>query len=158
MNSKFLTVAVCVSICILFAFAGSLFTPEPGSWYYTTLQKPSWNPPDWIFPPVWTLLFILMGVALSMVLEVGMEKKEVRQSAALFGLQLFLNLGWSASFFGMRSPLAGFVEIVILWLAIVATIVSFSRVSRPAALLLVPYICWVSFASFLNFTILRLNP
>ncbi|NTU92963.1 MAG: tryptophan-rich sensory protein [Chlorobiaceae bacterium] len=158
MNSKFLTVAVCVSICILFAFAGSLFTPEPGSWYYTTLQKPSWNPPDWIFPPVWTLLFILMGVALSMVLEVGMEKKEVRQSAALFGLQLFLNLGWSASFFGMRSPLAGFVEILILWLAIVATIVSFSRVSRPAALLLVPYICWVSFASFLNFTILRLNP
>ncbi|NTV01694.1 MAG: tryptophan-rich sensory protein [Chlorobiaceae bacterium] len=158
MNNKLLTAGLCVAICMLFAFAGSLFTPEPGSWYYTTLNKPAWNPPDWLFPPVWTVLFVLMGVSLSLVLNVGMQQKEVRAGVMLFGLQLLLNLGWSASFFGLRSPLAGFIEILVLWSGIVATIVAFGRVSRPAALLLVPYLCWVSFASYLNFTILQLNP
>lgn len=158
MNNKFRSALLCIAICMLFAFAGSLFTPEPGSWYYTTLQKPSWNPPDWLFPPVWTVLFILMGISLSMVLGAGMEKKEVRLGAALFALQLVLNLGWSASFFGMRSPLAGFIDILVLWSFIVATLVAFARVSKPAAVLLVPYLLWVSFASWLNFTILQLNP
>jgi tryptophan-rich sensory protein len=158
MNNKLFTAALCIGICMLFAFAGSLFTPEQGSWYYTTLQKPSWNPPDWLFPPAWTVLFVLMGISVSKVITEGMEKKEVRIGFVLFGLQLFLNLGWSAAFFGMKSPLAGFVEILVLWLCIVATIAAFARVSKPAALLLVPYLCWVSFASYLNFTILRLNP
>ncbi|NTW51255.1 MAG: tryptophan-rich sensory protein [Chlorobiaceae bacterium] len=156
-NNRILSTALCIGICMLFAYAGSLFTPVAGSWYYTTLVKPPWNPPDWLFPPVWTLLFVLMGVALSLVLEAGIDKKEVKQAILLFGLQLFLNLGWSASFFGMRSPLAGFVEILILWLFIVMTIVTFSKVSKPAAFCLVPYLLWVSFASFLNFVILRLN-
>ena len=157
MNNKFLTAVLCVAICMLFAFAGSLFTPEPGSWYYTTLHKPAWNPPDWLFPPVWTVLFVMMGISLSLVFGAGMERKEVRIGTMLFALQLLLNLGWSATFFGMKSPLAGFVEILMLWLCIVATIVSFARVSKPAALLLVPYLCWVSFASYLNFTIVQLN-
>jgi tryptophan-rich sensory protein len=143
---------------MLFAFAGSLFTPSAGSWYYTTLVRPTWNPPGWLFPPVWTVLFVLMGIALSLVLDNGMDKKPVKISALLFGIQLVLNLGWSASFFGLKSPLAGFVEILVLWLSIVMTIVVFARVSRPAALLLVPYLLWVSFASYLNFVILRLNP
>jgi tryptophan-rich sensory protein len=158
MNRKFLTVVLCIGICMLFAFAGSLFTPTPGSWYYTTLQKPSWNPPDWLFAPAWTVLFVLMGISVSMLIEAGMEKSEVRRGVVLFGIQLFLNLGWSASFFGMRSPIAGFAEILVLWLAIVATIAAFARVSTKAALLLVPYLMWVSFASYLNFTIVRLNP
>jgi translocator protein len=158
MNRKFLTVVLCIGICMLFAFAGSLFTPTPGSWYYTTLQKPSWNPPDWLFAPAWTVLFVLMGISVSMLIEAGMEKSEVRRGVVLFGIQLFLNLGWSASFFGMRSPVAGFAEILVLWLAIVATIAAFARVSTKAALLLVPYLMWVSFASYLNFTIVRLNP
>ena len=157
MNNKLLTAVLCIAICMLFAFAGSLFTPEPGSWYYTTLNKPSWNPPDWLFPPVWTLLFILMGVSLSLVLEEGIQRREVRVGVMLFGLQLLLNLGWSASFFGMKSPLAGFIEILVLLSCIVATIVAFGRVSKPAALMLAPYLCWVSFASYLNFTILQLN-
>lgn len=148
---------VCIGICMLFAFAGSLFTPEPGSWYYTTLARPSWNPPDWLFPPVWTVLFIMMGVSLSLVLEEGLEKVQVRKAALLFGLQLLLNLGWSASFFGLRSPLAGLVEIVLLWFAILATITVFNRISRTASLLLVPYLLWVSFATFLNLTIVQLN-
>ncbi len=157
MNNKLFTLVLCIVICMLFAFAGSLFTPVQGSWYYTVLHKPSWNPPDWLFPPVWTVLFILMGVSLSLVLGAGMERREVRSGVTLFGLQLLLNLGWSASFFGLRSPLAGFVEILVLWSAIVATIVKFGKISKPAAWLLVPYLCWVSFASYLNFTILQLN-
>jgi tryptophan-rich sensory protein len=157
MNRKFLTAVLCIGICMLFAFAGSLFTPEPGSWYYTTLRKPSWNPPDWLFPPVWTLLFIMMGIALSLVLNHGIDKKEVRNGAALFAFQLVLNLGWSASFFGLRSPLAGLMVILLLWLAIVGTIVRFARVSNAASTLLIPYLAWVSFASYLNFTILMLN-
>ncbi|NTU57604.1 MAG: tryptophan-rich sensory protein [Chlorobiaceae bacterium] len=156
-NERVLTIALCIGICMLFAYAGSLFTPVAGSWYYTTLVKPPWNPPNWLFPPVWTVLFILMGVALSLVLDKGTEKKEVRQSTLLFGVQLFLNLGWSLSFFGFQSPLAGFIEILVLWAFIVATIISFAKVSKAAAICLVPYLLWVSFASFLNFVILRLN-
>lgn len=158
MKDKIITAVLCIAICMLFAFAGSLFTPVAGSWYYTTLIRPSWNPPDWLFPPVWTLLFVLMGLAVSMVIGAGMEKKEARNGVFLFGLQLFLNLGWSALFFGMRSPMAGFVDILLLWLCIVATMAAFARVSLPATLLMVPYLCWVSFASYLNFTIVRLNP
>ncbi|NTU68034.1 MAG: tryptophan-rich sensory protein [Chlorobiaceae bacterium] len=157
MNSKLITALSCIGICMLFAFAGSLFTPEPGSWYYTTLHKPSWNPADWLFPPVWTVLFVLMGISLSQVLGEGMQRREVRVGVAFFGIQLLLNLGWSASFFGLRSPLAGFVDILLLLSCIVATIVAFAKVSKSAALLLVPYLCWVSFATYLNFTILQLN-
>lgn len=157
MNSKLVTAVLCIGICMLFAFAGSLFTPEQGSWYYTTLQKPSWNPPDWLFPPVWTLLFIMMGISLSLVLNHGIDKMDVRKGAALFALQLVLNLGWSASFFGLQSPLAGLIVIILLWLAIVATVVGFSRVSNAASTLLLPYLAWVSFASYLNVTILMLN-
>jgi translocator protein len=91
------------------------------------------------------------------VLNEGTEKSEVRNAALLFGLQLLLNLGWSASFFGLRSPLFGLIDIALLWTAILLTIIAFSRISRPASLLLLPYLAWVSFASFLNFTILRLN-
>ena len=156
-NNRIISIAICINICLLFAFAGSLFTPVEGSWYYTSLIKPPWNPPNWLFPPVWTVLFILMGVSLSLVLEKGRDKKEVRKGVLLFGAQLFLNLGWSASFFGLRSPMAGFAEILVLWLFIVMTIVAFAKVSKPAALCLVPYLLWVSFASFLNFVILRLN-
>ena len=157
-NNRILSAALCIGICMLFAYAGSLFTPLAGSWYYTALVRPPWNPPDWLFPPVWTVLFILMGVAVSLVLERGIDKKEVRQGAFLFGLQLFLNLGWSVAFFGLKSPLAGFVEILVLWLFIVLTIRAFGKVSKAAALCLVPYFLWVSFASYLNFVILRLNP
>lgn len=158
MNNRIITFALCIGLCLVTGFAGSTFTPQPGSWYYTTLVKPAWNPPDWLFPPVWTLLFIMMGTALAQVISAGWEKKEVRIGAALFAVQLILNLGWSASFFGLQSPLAGMADIIALWLFIILTMTAFARVSKPAALLLVPYLAWVSFASFLNFTILQLNP
>jgi tryptophan-rich sensory protein len=156
--NRILIFALCIALCIAIGFGGSTFTPEPGSWYYTTLVKPAWNPPDWLFPPVWTLLFIMMGTALAKVLGTGWEKNEVKTGAALFAVQLLLNLGWSASFFGLQSPVAGLSVIALLWIFIVLTMLAFARVSKPASLLLVPYLAWVSFASFLNFTIWQLNP
>jgi benzodiazapine receptor len=158
MKIKPLTLILCIGLCFVFAYLGSLFTPQPGSWYYTTLQKPSWNPPSWLFLPAWTVLFILMGTAFAMIVETGFSKPGVKLASTVFIVQLILNLCWSALFFGLRSPLYGFIEIVVLWLAILTTIMTFRRVSPKASYLLIPYIMWVSFASFLNFTILQLNP
>jgi len=150
--------AACIGLCFVFAFGGSKFTPVPGSeWYYSVLHKPSWNPPDWLFPIAWTILFLLMGIALYLVVQQRSEKNNIQGALTIFGVQLLLNLGWSAAFFGLHSPLYALVEIVFLWLAIVLTIVKFKAVSPVAAYLLIPYLLWVSFASFLNFTILQLN-
>ena len=156
--NRILTTALCIGLCLAVGFGGSTFTPETGSWYYTTLVKPAWNPPDWLFPPVWTILFIMMGTALAQVLGAGWKKREVKTGAALFVVQLILNLSWSASFFGMQSPLAGLIVIALLWIFIVLTMLAFAKVSKPASWLLAPYLAWVSFASFLNFTIVQLNP
>jgi tryptophan-rich sensory protein len=150
--------ALCIGLCFVFAYAGSMFTPLPGSeWYYSVLNKPSWNPPDWLFPPAWSLLFLLMGVALYLVVEQHSEETKIRGALIVFGVQLFLNLGWSAAFFGLHSPLLALVVIALLWLAIVLTIVKFRTISLIAGNLLIPYLMWVTFASFLNFTIVRLN-
>ncbi|MBM3163758.1 MAG: tryptophan-rich sensory protein [Chlorobi bacterium] len=159
MKTSLPKLALSLALCFTAAFTGSLFTPEKGSaWYYVQLDKPSWNPPDWLFPPVWSLLFLMMAIAFWMVLKAGVEKNEVRTAIAFFALQLFLNMSWSAAFFGLETPLLGLVVIVLLWLAIVATIMQFRKISAVSAYLLVPYLLWVSFASFLNFTIWQLNP
>ncbi len=158
MKPRLPNLVLCIGLCFVFAYAGSTFTPVPGSeWYYSLLKKPSWNPPDWLFPPAWSLLFLLMGIALSLVVEQWGEKKKIQGALVLFGLQLLLNLGWSAAFFGLHAPLLALVVIAFLWLAIVLTIVRFRAVSPLAAYLLVPYLLWVSFASYLNFTIWQLN-
>jgi benzodiazapine receptor len=150
--------ALCIGLCFVFAFAGSTFTPVPGSeWYYHVLNKPSWNPPDWLFPPAWSLFFLLMGIALYLVVQQSSEKTNIRGALIVFGVQLLLNLGWSAAFFGLHSPLLALVVIVLLWLAILLTIMKFKAVSPLSGYLLIPYILWVTFASVLNFTILRLN-
>ncbi|MEI8185713.1 MAG: TspO/MBR family protein [Chlorobiaceae bacterium] len=158
MKLNSIKLALCIGLCFVFAFAGSTFTPQPGSeWYYTILHKPSWNPPDWLFPPAWSLLFLLMGIALYLVVQQRSEKINIQPALVLFGLQLLLNLGWSAAFFGLHSPSKALAVIVLLWLAIVLTIVKFKAVSPTAAYLLIPYLLWVSFASYLNFTIWQMN-
>ena len=158
MKLNILKLALCIGLCFVFAFAGSTFTPMPGSeWYYSVLHKPSWNPPDWLFPPAWTLLFLLMGTALYLVVEQWSEKTNIQGALTVFGVQLLLNLGWSATFFGLHSPVKALVVIAFLWLAIVLTIVKFKAISPMAAYLLIPYLLWVSFASYLNFTIWQLN-
>jgi translocator protein len=155
MKINYLKLLSCIGVCFAIAFAGSTFTPQPGSeWYYHVLNKPSWNPPDWLFPPAWTLLFLLMGTALYLVSEKEGDKKA---AYAAFALQLLLNLSWSAAFFGLHAPGAAFAVIIALWLAILLTIALFRKVSPAAGYLLIPYILWVSFASVLNFTIWRMN-
>jgi tryptophan-rich sensory protein len=121
--------------------------------WYPTLNKPSWTPPSWLFGPVWTALYVLMAVAAWLVWKQG----AARGAMILFGAQLLLNLAWSFLFFGARSPGLGLIEIVVMWLAVAATIFAFALKSRLAALLMVPYIAWVSFATALNAAIFMLN-
>ncbi len=126
--------------------------------WYRTIKKPAFTPPDAVFGPVWTLLYGLMGTALYIVLQTSpADRRVLRLAKVLFGLQLGLNTLWSLIFFGRRSPLGALVEIVFLWIAIVATMLAFWKVSRPASLLLLPYLLWVSFAAALNLEIWRLN-
>ena len=142
-------------VCFLAAGLGSLFTMASVGGWYATLAKPAWSPPDWIFGPVWTVLYATMAVAGWLVWRRG----GLASVPALrwFAVQLVLNVGWSVVFFGLRIPGLAFIEIVALWLAIAVTLMTSWRVSRPAAILLVPYLLWVSFAAGLNFAIWRLN-
>jgi benzodiazapine receptor len=149
---------VSIVLCNLAGFLGTFATQTgPGSWY-DMLVKPEINPPSFVFAPVWTTLFILMGIAFYLVWMEGTDRPEVRTALGVFGVQLVLNVLWSYAFFGFQSPLFGLLVIVILWVAILATIVLFSRVNRTAASLLIPYLLWVTFATFLNYSILVINP
>ena len=155
-ESLFLLV-VSIAIPLLAGFIGSIATSGSVSSWYQTINKPSFNPPDWVFGPVWTTLFILMGISLYIVWSKGLKKKGVKKALSVFGVQLALNILWSFLFFGLKSPLYGLIEIIILWAAILYTIILFYRVSRTAAYLLIPYILWVSFAFVLNLAIFILN-
>ncbi|MFK7851355.1 MAG: TspO/MBR family protein [Akkermansiaceae bacterium] len=124
----------------------------PGEWYQA-LDKPDWNPPSWIFGPVWTALYLMMAIAAWLV----WKRDGWKIPLSLYIIQLILNAAWSPIFFGAHELGWALVEILFLWVAIIATLLSFYRISRPAAWLLVPYLVWVSFAAFLNFTLWRLN-
>ncbi len=144
--------------CEAVGIASGLFTREGVQSWYPRLRKPSFTPPPWIFGPVWTLLYGLMGTSLYLVARDGRaDPKVARLAKGLFGLQLVLNGLWSVIFFRQRSPLYALVEIAFLWVAILLTTLAFARVSRTAALLLLPYLLWVSFAAVLNYELWRLN-
>jgi benzodiazapine receptor len=146
-----------IILCLVVGMMGSIFTkPAILSWY-VSLRKPFFTPPDWVFAPVWIILCIPMGVAAFLVRRKGCQQKQTRSALILFGVQLILNPLWSFMFFGLRSPLAGLIEISILSLAILLTIQSFLRVTRIAGLLLIPYFLWVALASGLNLSIWVLN-
>lgn len=140
-------------LCFAAAALGGFF--RPGEWYQQ-LQKPSWNPPSWIFGPAWTALYILMAIAAWLVWQRGGFAKQ-RFALSLFLLQLLLNAAWSPLFFGLRNPGLAFVDIVLLWLALLATLLTFWARSLAAGALLIPYLAWVSFASALNLALWRLN-
>jgi tryptophan-rich sensory protein len=146
-----------VAVCELAGVAGSAFTAPAIAGWYAGIAKPELAPPNWVFAPVWTALYALMGVAAFLVWKKGLGRPGVRAALALFGAQLALNVSWSAVFFGLRAPGGAFAVIALLWAAILATIVAFGRLSRPAAWLLAPYLLWVSFAGYLNLMIWRLN-
>lgn len=153
-----LVLAAFVMVCFATAGLGSLFTAPQvadGGWY-DSLTKPFFTPPASLFGPVWTVLYLAMAVSGWLVWRrAGFYRAKVAMT--LFGAQLALNLLWSVVFFGLRAPGQGLVEIVVLWAAILATILAFRRISHPAALLLVPYLAWVTFATALNAGIWLLN-
>jgi benzodiazapine receptor len=147
-----------VLVCQLAGVLGSLFTTPNIPGWYEQLLKPAYTPPDWVFAPVWTLLYALMGLALFVVWGKGRHVAGVRAGLWLFAVQLLLNVGWSALFFGLRSPVSGFACIAVLLLAIVATTALFWRVSAVAGVLMLPYLGWTTFAAALNYGLMVLNP
>lgn len=136
---------------------GAIYTTPAIKTWYVGLTKPSFNPPNWLFGPVWTTLFLIMGIGAFLVWRHGLSNKGVKLALMLFIIQLALNIMWSVIFFGLHAPLAAFIEIIVLWLMIAATAVYFYKVSVPAGVLMLPYILWVGFAAVLNFSIYALN-
>ncbi len=152
--TKFL---ISVIGCELVGFLGTPFTFSAIPTWYSTLNKPFFAPPNWIFGPVWTVLYFLMGVAFYLIWKQGWQKKLIKTAGKYFLAQLALNFLWSPIFFGLRSPLLGLIVIVAMWTVIVLTMRKFYAVSKLAFYLLVPYLMWVSFATLLNAAILILN-
>lgn len=151
-----LGLTISVVICFGAALIGNLATiPQIPTWY-SGIAKPAWTPPDWVFGPVWSLLYAMMAVSAWLVWR-KFDGRTTRIPLIWFGTQLFLNSVWSVLFFGMQKPAWSMVEVFFLWLAILMTIRAFWALSRWASLLLVPYLLWVSFASILNVAIWQLN-
>lgn len=150
-------IVVSIAVCELAGIVGSVFTMPSIPGWYAGLAKPSFNPPNWIFGPVWTLLYALMGLAAYLVYEKGFKRPEVKKALAVFAAQLVLNTLWSIVFFGAHRILGAAVVIVLLGAMILATILLFHRISKAASYLLVPYIFWVSFATVLNVSLYVLN-
>ncbi len=148
---------IAVTLSELAGIIGSVFTMSQIPTWYVGLMKPALNPPSWVFGPVWTILYFMMGVAAFLVWRRGGDRIQVRQALVIFGIQLVLNTLWSIIFFNAHQLLFALIWIVLLLLAIVWTIVVFARISRPAASLLVPYLAWVSFATYLNGALYWLN-
>jgi len=155
--ADWIALAGSLVICMVAASIGGLFTARAIKEWYRGLKKPSWNPPDWAFGPIWTILYILMGISAWLVWEEGGVEAQLIP-LSIFALQLILNVVWSAVFFYKRRIFGGLIEVLLLWAAILATIIAFWGPSVVAAVLLLPYIAWVSIASYLNYTIWRLNP
>lgn len=148
---------VSILIPLLVGGISGFFTSSGVNGWYAVANKPWFNPPNWIFAPVWTALYVLMGIALFLVWKAE-TAKEIKQTAViLFAVQLILNFFWSFIFFRLQLPGWAFAEIILMWIMIFFTILSFGRISSTAAWLLVPYISWVSFATVLNYSIWKLN-
>jgi len=148
---------IAIVVSELAGVVGSVFTVSAIPTWYAGLVKPTLNPPSWLFGPVWITLYFLMGIAAFLVWRKGFERRDVKMALGIFGVQLFLNAIWSIIFFGLHNPFWAFIEIIVLWLAIAWAIVVFYRISKPAAYLFLPYILWVSFAGYLNYSIWMIN-
>ncbi|MEM5814424.1 MAG: TspO/MBR family protein [Candidatus Aenigmatarchaeota archaeon] len=154
---KYLRLAAAIIICQMAGIIGSVFTaPNIAAWY-ATLNKPALTPPNWLFGPVWVTLYTLMGTAVWRIWEKRTKKKANKEALYPFAAQLALNALWSMMFFGLRNPLYGLMTIVPLWLITMYTILKFYKIDKTAAYLLVPYILWVTVATYLNFMVWLLN-
>lgn len=150
---QFFKLLISIVLCQTAGIIGSIFTVPAISIWYASLNKPEFTPPDWLFGPVWFLLYTLMGIALYLVWQKGIKKKEVKSAVILFIIHLAFNSLWSILFFGLQNLLVALFEIFILWLMIIVLIWRFSKIQKWSACLLIPYLLWVSFAMALNFGI-----
>jgi benzodiazapine receptor len=155
MNINYFKLIFSIVICQLAGVIGSFFTVSSVSTWYVTLNKPFFNPPSWLFGPVWITLYFLMGISLYLIWN--NVDKDTKSARIVFFVQLGLNTLWSLLFFGLKSPFLAFIEIIVLWLFILLNILFFYQKSKAASYLLIPYFVWVSFASVLNFSIFYLN-
>ena len=155
---KYLRIATVAVTCLVVGYFSGLVTRESIASWYPTLIKPVFNPPNWIFAPVWSMLYIMMGVAAGLVWNrMEQEKELVKNALIFFAIQLALNALWSFLFFGLKNPMLAGLEIIILWLMIYETYLKFAKINKIAGYLFVPYLLWVSFASVLNASIWWLN-
>ena len=149
---------ISIIACQFAGFIGSIFTTPSIPTWYATLQKPFFTPPNWLFAPAWITLYLLMGISAFIIWRQEINKERVREALIVFLIQLILNSLWSVVFFGIKSPLYGVVVIIVLWIAILFTILKFFKLSTVAVGILLPYILWVSFAAVLNISIWISNP
>ena len=156
--NKLVKITISVSVCVLVGFLSGFATQSSVKTWFLTIEKPFFNPPSWLFAPVWTLLYIMMGIAFGLIWSSDFkDKKMVKSAMIIFGIQLALNALWSILFFGFCNPLLAFIEIILLWLFILETIKVFKPIDGLASKLLYPYLAWVSFAAILNGSIWWLN-
>lgn len=154
---NWMKLVISVAVPVVIGFIGGQFSkPEIDGWYQS-IEKPLWQPPNWVFGPVWTALYILMGISLYLVWKSNTPENRKRTAIALWIVQLVFNFLWSYIFFSLHELGWALAEILVLWVFILLTIFAFARISKLAAWLLVPYISWVSFASILAYTIYQLN-
>lgn len=156
--NKITKIVVALIICLMVGYSASIVTRPSVETWYPTIIKPSFNPPNWIFMPVWTLLYILMAVAAGLVWDkIKEQNQEVKVALGFFLIQLTLNAIWSYIFFGLKNPMLALIEIVLLWLMIYETYLKFTKINKTAGYLLIPYMAWVAFAGILNASIWWLN-
>ena len=156
--NKYVKILIFVLTCVGVGYISGMVTRSRVLTWFPTLIKPSFNPPSWVFAPVWSTLYILMGIAAGLVWSrMDFEKEAVRKALLFFAIQLGLNALWSLLFFGLRNPMLAGIEIILLWLMIYETYIKFGKIDKIAGYLFIPYLLWVSFASVLNISIWWLN-
>ena len=156
--SRTFKIIVMIVTCVVIGAIAGLLTQKGVDTWYTTVQKPTFNPPNWVFAPVWSTLYVMMGIAAGLVWhEMDRQRETVRKGLTFFAIQLALNALWSFIFFGLHNPFLALLEIILLWLMIYETFVQFNKVNKIAGMLLIPYLLWVTFATLLNAAIWWLN-
>ncbi len=155
--SKVAKIIISIAICLGIGLIGSIFTVSSIPSWYAGINKPPFSPPNYLFAPVWTILYILMGISLGLIWSKGLKAQKAREAVYLFGIQLFLNGIWSPIFFGFKNIFLALVVIIFMWFYILRTILAFRKINKMSSYLLYPYIAWVSFATILNFSIWILN-
>lgn len=156
--NKITRILTVIVTCLAIGYLSGIVTKSSILTWYPTLVKPSFNPPNWVFSPVWSMLYIMMGIAAGLVWDrIESEKEMVKKALVLFAIQLALNALWSYLFFGLKNPMLAGLEIIVLWLMIYETYIQFAKINKIAGYLFIPYLLWVSFAAVLNASIWFLN-